>query len=931
MTIARDEAKAARAEITFMLTDVEGSTRMWERDAIAMRAALSRHDALIQEAVTRHNGELLRSRGEGDSSFSVFGDAISAAAAAVDIQLGLAAEPWPAGLSLKVRIALHVGEAELREGDYYGSDVNRCARLRSLAVGGQTLMSAAAQARTAQHMPEGAYLIDLGSHRLKDLTEPERIYQISHPDLPSDFPELRGLEAVPNNLPVKLTSFIGRDREVADLTDILRGSRLVTLTGTGGCGKTRLALEVAAGLSDAFPDGVWFVELSSTTEPALVSSVVAAALGIGERPAPPGSAAAADPGAAVRDAVVAHLAGRRTLLLLDNCEHLLSAVAETSSKLLEAVRGLTVLATSRELLGVPGEVSWRVPSLAAPNPAHLPRLEEFGAFPAVRLFIDRARLHDREFTVTAANQAAVAQVCASLSGIPLALELAAARVRVLSVQQIADRLDDQFRLLTSAVRPGLSRQATLRATVDWSHNLLDAAEAAVFRRLAVFSGGWSLEAAEAVCGRGPAEDILDLLGRLVDKSLVVRDAGGGHSRFRLLEPIRQYALQKLEESGDLEAVRREHLRWFTGLARESAERLKGAGQEATLEQLDAEVENIRAALELAISRRLPEGLEVAGSLRLYWLYRSMLSEGRSWIEAALAASPGASPDLRADALMGAGRLAQQMYDIPAAEGFHRAALQLAESENLAVRAAQATRYLAMTAHFAGRLQEATEAFADAIARARASTDPYLLAVALLDAAHCAVESGRDPTDLVTEGIAIANSLGDDRDVGFGLLVRGRAELARGDTALAGTTLTQSADVLRRVDDRLNLAVALIELGRVGVLDGAASNAAAHLADGIKLAQQIDEPREIAAGLTVAAVLAADAGEPTTSAHLLGATGGRQPPAGLVEPAAVAMRAGLLARLTEVFQPAELDLELHAGARLGLESAVDKALQLLSPY
>jgi class 3 adenylate cyclase len=421
--------------LTFVLTDVEGSTRLWETHRQAMGGAVARHDRLVSQAVADHGGRLVKTKGEGDSTFSVFTSPAQAAAAALELQQALAAEPWPLPAPLAVRAAIHAGEVQEREADFYGPVVNRCARLRAIGHGGQTLLPAVAAELVRDDLPKGAYLRELGVHRLKDLAAPEQVFQLCHPDLPVEFPPLLSLEARPNNLPLQLTSFIGRDRELAGLRQQLLAHRLVTLTGIGGCGKTRLALQAAADALDAYPDGVWLAELAPLSEPSLVEQQLATVLGIRE------AAATSGPGGrTLTGRLVDHLASRRTLVLLDNCEHLVAACAALSMRLVSSCRGLTVLATSREPLGVAGEVTFGVPPLAVDSldPG------EVGGVEAVRLFVDRARLVDPDFALTAENAAAVASICRQLDGIPLAIELAAAPTRSLSPQLDA-RLGDGFR------------------------------------------------------------------------------------------------------------------------------------------------------------------------------------------------------------------------------------------------------------------------------------------------------------------------------------------------------------------------------------------------------------------------------------------------------------------------------------------------------
>jgi len=481
-------AELPSGTVTFMMTDVEGSTRLWEAHPGIMADVLARHDALAAAAIAENRGFLIKSRGEGDSLFAVFARATDAVAAALAFQQALTRELWPAETPLRVRVALHTGEADLREGDYYGRAVNRCARLRAAAHGGQVLLTAATQEVVQDTLPRGAGLKSLGEHRLRDLDRPEPVYQLLHPSLPAEFDEIRSAEYLPTNLPLQLTSFVGREKEMADLDELLRSSRLLTVTGAGGVGKTRLALQVAAEMVEQFQDGVWLVELGPLSDSALVPQALAAALKVRE-----------EPGRTLVQTLTDHLKPRSVLLVLDNCEHLLDACARISDTILRSCPRVKILATSREGLGIAGEMSFRIPSLSMPDPLQHRTAQSLSGFESVLLFLDRARAAQPSFALTDQNAPAVAQICSRLDGIPLAIELAAARVKAMSVDQISARLDDRFRLLTGGSRTALPRQQTLRATIDWSYDLLSEKEKVLLRRLSVFAGGWTLEAAEKVC------------------------------------------------------------------------------------------------------------------------------------------------------------------------------------------------------------------------------------------------------------------------------------------------------------------------------------------------------------------------------------------------------------------------------------------------
>jgi len=564
--------------VTFLFTDIEGSTALLQYLGDRRYAdVLGEQRRLLRAAFQAGGGHEVDT--QGDAFFVAFRRGQDAVATAAAAQRAITTHPWPDSAPVRVRMGLHTGEPTLVAGGYVGLDVHRAARIGSAGWGGQILLSQATHDAVTDNLPPGVSLRDLGEHRFKDLQRREQIFQLLHPDLPADFPPLRSLDALPNNLPRQLTSFIGREREMAEVKRLLTTTRLLTLTGSGGCGKTRLALQVAADLVEEFANGVWLVELAALTDPALVPQAVASALGVREEPGRPLLATLSD-----------YLKAKRLLLLLDNCEHLVAACAYLAEALLRACPHLRILATSREALNIAGETVWRVPSLSLPDLLHLPSVEHLTQYEAVRLFIERALISRPDFVLTSQGAPSVAQVCHRLDGIPLAIELAAARVKVLSVEQIAARLDNRFRLLTSGSRTALPRQKTLRAAIDWSYDLLSETERMVLRRLSVFAGGWTLEAAEAICvGEGIEwHEVLDPLMQLVDKSLVMMEEQGGTVRYRLLETVRQYGRDKLPASGEADVVRGRHRDWYLALAERAEPELLGSNQAVWLERLETE-------------------------------------------------------------------------------------------------------------------------------------------------------------------------------------------------------------------------------------------------------------------------------------------------------------------------------------------------------
>lgn len=594
--------------VTLLLADIEGSTRLWETDPDSMTDAVARLDCMLATLVAYHDGVRPVEQGEGDSFVVAFARATDAVTFALQLQRAPLAP-------IRLRIGVHTGEVRLRdEGNYIGPTINRTARLRDLAHGGQTVLSGVTEELVYEQLPDGAWISDLGTHQLRDVSRPERVVQLCHPDLRNEFPPLRVANSGDTyDLPVQLTSFIGRSAQMTDVGTLLEDNRLVTLTGAGGAGKTRLAIEIAGRIAAEFRDGVSYVDLAPTTYSAIVPVVVARALGLPD-----------EAGASTVKTLVRFLADRVTLVVLDNCEHVLDAAASLATELLGSCRGLRLLTTSREPLGVPGEVNYSVPSLSL-------------ADEAVDLFVDRARRVRPDFSVTKDNAATVTEICRRLDGMPLALELAAARVRALSVDEIVGSLHDRFRLLTGGARTAVRRQQTLRASVDWSHALLSEPERILFRRLAVFLGGFDLDAAQAVAGDAEVEryQVIDQLALLVDKSLVVAKNSSGPTRYHLLETMRQYAQEKLGEAGEAEAVRLRHRDHYNGIAA-LLDAPARSDYHQRVEQADQEMENLRSAFGWsAETGDIERALELASSLQPLWLSRGRIQEGRAWFEAIL--------------------------------------------------------------------------------------------------------------------------------------------------------------------------------------------------------------------------------------------------------------------------------------------------------
>jgi predicted ATPase/class 3 adenylate cyclase len=673
---------ASPRTLTFLFTDIEGSTPLWDARPDAMRAATERHNALLREAIAAHGGNAFRV--VGDAFCVAFSEAPSAVGAAVDGQRALAAEAWGEA-PIHVRMGLHSGAVDTAEDEIFrGPSLARAARVMSAAHGDQILATAATVALLDRSLPSGA-LRDLGDHTLRGFARPERLYQLVMPGLRAEFPPIRTQEALRTNLTVALTTFIGRGQALADVREAARRARMVTLIGSGGTGKTRLALEAAGELIGVFEDGVWLIELATVADPSLVAHAIAAVLGArAEGDVPP------------LVLVEAALQGKHALLLLDNCEHVVEEVAKIAHSLLRALPRLHLLASSREALGVEGETIYRVPPMTMPATGEAITPINVGASEAGALFVERARTVAPAFSLTQKNAGAVARICRRLDGIPLAIELAAARLKALSVDELAQRVEDRFRLLTGGSRTALPRQRTLRALVDWSYDLLPGDEQVALNMLAVFSGGFSLDAAEQVCAGDALRETttLDAIEHLISKSLAIAEQQREtETRYRLLETIRQYAGEKLAESGQADPARRRHFAYFFELAQHSAEGINGPLALEWLDRLETEHDNLRAALDWSADAAPADYAMLAGAVAEFWDTRGHFSEGWARLERAIAAHT-ARDDPRLRALIGAGRLAYRLDYSDRSDDLLSEALALAQELGDARGEAAAAHYLA---------------------------------------------------------------------------------------------------------------------------------------------------------------------------------------------------------------------------------------------
>lgn len=810
----RGVAGPAVETVTLLLADVEGSVRHWEADRDAAATAIARLDDLVTEAAGRHGASRPLEQGEGDSFVLAFPSPSEAVACALDLQLSLMKEPWPVGMPLHARMALHSGEVQVREdGRYTGHAFNRCSRLRALAHGGQVLCSRATHDLVVDALPQGASLKDLGEHRLRDLARPERVFQLTHADLPADFPSLRSLSAFPNNLPQQLTSFIGRESEASEIRERLGEARMITLTGAGGCGKTRLALHVAADALDRFPDGVCWVDLAPLTDGALVAEAVAAALSVREL--------------ASQDLVdtLARAVGQRSILvILDNCEHLVDACAVLSSSLLRRCSGLAMLATSREPLGVVGETAYRVPSLPVPG---VDAVIDRTPSDSVRLFIERARSVRPNLRIEETDAEAIAVICRRLDGIPLAIELAAARTRMLSPAQIADGLGDRFHLLTGGARTALPRQRTLEASVDWSYQLLATDERTLLARLSVFAGSFDLDAAEAVCSdeRITRYSVLDLLSSLVDRSLVNVEQEEPQVRYRLLETIRAYARQRLADTVEAADVRTRHLDHYVALAERLEPKLRST---RGLARIDVELDNLRAAMDWGIGSGGHEKvLRLIGAIWLYCWMRGRGSDLERRLQAALDI-PGSDTAARAKALTAGEALAFYAGDFPAACAMGEEAVELHLQNDDVAGAARSLIWVSWGWLWRDT-PRAREHFEKGITLARRSGERAVEANLIYGLGSQEAQTGTPDQGVrhIEEGLALARQVGDHMTAEHAMFFLGNALILTGRLAEARATIEEQLARARELQDAMFIHNGIVGLAWLALLRGDLESAAEH--------------------------------------------------------------------------------------------------------
>jgi predicted ATPase/class 3 adenylate cyclase len=902
-------ARPARAlptgTVTLLFTDIEGSTRLSTRVGDdRYRELLTTHRGILRDAVARHGG--LEFGTEGDAFFAVFASAPGAIAAAADGQRDLEAYPWPDAERVRVRMGLHTGEvAHEQDGGYVGLALHRVARITAAGHGGQVLISSATQAVVGDGLPRGTSLTELGRHHLKDFDEPERLFQLHGPGIADEFPPVRTIDATPNNLPRQLTSFVGRETVIAEARRLLEGTRLLTLTGPGGTGKTRLSIRLAEEMVSDHPDGVYFIALAAIRDVALVPSVIAGTLRLAD-----------SAGRSPMDTIAEYLRDRRVLLVLDNFEQIMGA-APFVAELLRATSDVHVLVTSRAALRVSGEQEFPVPPLGLPDPKHPGGASALSQYEAVALFIERAATVRPDFRITNENAPAVAEICARLDGLPLAIELAAARVRLLSPQAILPRLEKRLGLLSGGARDLPERQQTLRGAIAWSHDLLDAPSRTLFRRLAVFAGGCSFESAQAVCDPdgGLGIDVFEGVGALVDQSLLRQEERAGEPRLLMLETIREFGLEQLASSGEETEVRGRHALHYAERAELAAPLVEGPDRALWLDRGEADHDNYRAAIDLAIEAHdAVLASRLLAALWRFWQSRDHLAEGAARADAILAVPGHVPPDLRARAHEAAGGIAWWAGDIKRVQQEYTTALELA-------RAVGEPRLLADALYNLSFAYSVSDRGADDIG------DPRHLEPGEQVEVHRPANIGRA---LIEEAADLYRQLNDDAGLGRAVWALGNYQYFGGQYAEAAASFEEALDLARRSGDTFMTGWSLHMLGSAEVHTGRLSSSHEHMLEAMRLMRAAGEMTGLVIAFDDISYLSAAAGDLPRSARLAGA-------ARALEEATGARLAGITSRLmargdmpAADLAPGEYERCVAEGRAMGVESAIELAFALPEP-
>lgn len=909
--------------LTFLFTDIESSTRLWQQYPQAMQTSLALHDQILHQAIQACNGKVFKT--VGDAFYAVFETAPDALQAALISQRILNNTEWGETGALKVRMAIDTGIVEHRSGDYFGTPLNRAQRLISAGHGGQVLISAATHELLQDNLPPSVSLRDLGLRRLKDLLHPERIYQLSVPDLPANFPALKTLDQRPSNLPAPTTSFLGRQTEIDESCNLLRRPevRLLTLTGPGGTGKTRLSLQIASRLLDEFEHGIFFVPLAAIFDPALVLPAIAQALDVKEIS-----------GQSLVQALTVHLQDRQILLVLDNFEQVVAAGLHIAD-LLKGTHRLKILISSRETLRIYGEHEYPIPPLPLPDLRRLPPIDTLAEYPAIALFVERARSTRPDFDLTTQNAAAIAEICTRLDGLPLALELAAARVRMLSPKDMLARLNSRLNLLNSGARDLTERQRTLRGAIAWSYDLLTEEEKTLFTRLSAFFNGCDFQSAEFICTRN-AQDPLDLftgLESLLEKSLLRREtAPDGTPRFTMLETIREYAQEKLQESGNLPELRTLHAEYFINLSLQAKDSLlMGPEQTNWLRRLEQEHDNLRAALAWTLedTARAEQAITLGAALWRFWWTRGYLGEGRRWMQRIITHAAHLHTTTLADAIHGTAMLTWDQGDHLPAIRLYQQCLQLARQLNYIDGMARALDALGYAADTREDYAQAMAYFEESLPLKRQMHNDWEVACTLNNMGYVRTHQNRfeEATTLFEESLTLFRKVGDQWGIGMALARIGEAARAEGDFEKARHYLQEGLKIWEEMGNRRDTPVLMVAIAEFDLRAGNIPTALSAFRTVLPLALEQDQPAAIyPAFIGIAACLQAT--QPHIAAQLFGFIENRWHTVSLtLPPNEAAIYNHYLPPAREQLQHNPQTSNLwHSGATLNLEQAAQLALK-----
>ena len=908
--------------VSFLFTDIEDSTKLAQEFPDALPGILETHHAILRESIEQNNGHVFQI--VGDAFCAAFDSALNALSASVAAQRRLEEHPW-GPVAIRVRMGVTTGPAQPRTvdntaGGYAGySTLARAQRIVSAAHGGQLLLSQSSADLILMESKSDVTLLDLGMHRFKGFPQPERLWQVLVPGLRHDFPALPTDSAIPNNLPNQVTSFVGREREISALMQLLPSSNLITIAGAGGTGKSRLSMELAAVALDSFDDGAWLVELAPITDPTFLPMAVARVLGLRE-----------EQGCPLQKTILDHLRDRHLLLILDNCEHLVGAAAQFADLVMHACRRVRILSTSREPLGLSGERVWHVAPLHVPDPLLPQPIREIEEYPAIRLFLDRARYLAPSFRLSADNVASVKTICHKLDGMPLAIELAAARVKQLGVEQLARRLDDRFRLLSSGSRMAIPRQQTLRALIDWSYALLSGEEKVLLNRVSLFAGGWTLDAAEEVCSGGEIETdlVLDLMTRLVDKSMVVTYEKGSATRYRLLQTIHQYATEKLAESTGGEALARKHAEYFTAMAEEMESRLMGADRAYSLDHLDLDHENVRIALSWCARSRFTAGVRLAGAMWRFWLARGHWTEGRRWLSQMIDAFPDAESGARAKAILGAGALAFNQRDHDAATRLLDESVALFGTLGDSRNQGWALYYLGWMANDRGNPGQAVERLEHGLSLFSGLSDKLGTAYTRGLLGLVCFFRGDAPAARrhVESSLAISREIRDPWGTASSLFLSAMLFVLEGQPESARGPVEESISVWETLGDRRMLAYAIQFRGLSALAIEGTQSARRAQRESILIFQELGDGYGTCCGLILLAIVALAEEKRESSFHLAGAIASYRERTGVAFPA---LMMSYLARVESARKQLgeAADKAFENGRGMDLEQAAAYALQV----